>query len=74
RFKARILTADGQTRHVEVIGRVDTCEGGEASALFGVMIDRTPETLMRERLTETLEEARAADKAKTSFLANMSHE
>lgn len=74
RFKARLLAADGKTRHVEVIGQVDLDETGETEAIFGVIIDRTEETLMRDRLTETLEEARAADKAKSSFLANMSHE
>lgn len=74
RFKARLLTADGQLRHVEVRGRVDKDVQGHSSAILGVIIDRTEETLMRERLTETIEEARAADKAKSSFLANMSHE
>ena len=73
-FKARLITAEGKTRHVEVIGRVDTDYAGVTQAIFGVIIDRTDETLMRERLTETLGEARAADKAKSSFLANMSHE
>ncbi|WP_372520210.1 CHASE domain-containing protein [Alteriqipengyuania sp.] len=73
-FSARLVTADGELRHVEVRGRVDTDEGGVAASIIGVIIDRTDETIMRERLTETVEEARAADKAKSSFLANMSHE
>ncbi|WP_162814970.1 CHASE domain-containing protein [Erythrobacter aureus] len=73
-FNARLVTAGGELRHVEVRGHVDTDEGGEAASIIGVIIDRTDETIMRERLTETLEEARAADKAKSSFLANMSHE
>ncbi|MBB3033606.1 CHASE domain-containing protein [Alteriqipengyuania lutimaris] len=74
RFKARLLTTKGDLRHVEVRGRVETDEYGEPAALIGVIIDRTDETQMRERLTETIEEARAADRAKSSFLANMSHE
>ncbi|MEL7728044.1 ATP-binding protein [Citromicrobium bathyomarinum] len=74
RFRARLLSATGDLRHVEVRGRVDTDESGEATAIIGVIIDRTDETAMRERLTETIAEARAADRAKSSFLANMSHE
>ncbi|MFB0613746.1 CHASE domain-containing protein [Aurantiacibacter poecillastricola] len=74
RFKARIHTRSGELRHVEVRGNVDTDENGKAVCIFGVIIDRTDETLMRERLTATIEEARAADQAKSSFLANMSHE
>ena len=73
-FKARLLIRGGRMRHVEVRGRVDTNDEGEATNILGVIIDRTDETIMRERLTETIEEARAADKAKSSFLANMSHE
>ncbi|QSB44404.1 CHASE domain-containing protein [Tsuneonella flava] len=73
-FKARLLTTEGELRHVEVRGRIEADESGELTAVIGVIIDRTDETLMRERLTETIEEARAADKAKSSFLANMSHE
>ncbi|GGA10634.1 hypothetical protein GCM10010923_21510 [Blastomonas marina] len=73
-FEARLVTADGRTLHVEVIGRVGFDRSGNAKTVFGVMMDRTDETVMRERLTETLVEARAADKAKSSFLANMSHE
>ncbi len=73
-FKARLLEVGGGIRHVEVRGRVDTNNNGEPTAILGVIIDRTEETLMRERLTETIEEALAADKAKSSFLANMSHE
>lgn len=74
KFRARLLTADGKTRHVEIIGQVSVDNAGETEAIFGVIIDRTDETLMREQLTETLREARAADEAKSSFLANMSHE
>ena len=73
-FNARLLTADGKLRHVEVRGQVDTDEEGETSAVLGVIIDRTEETLMRQQLTQSIEEARAADRAKSSFLANMSHE
>ncbi|MAX01009.1 MAG: hypothetical protein CMN72_15510 [Sphingomonas sp.] len=73
-FRARLLTQGGVIRHVEVRGRPETDSNGMAVALIGVIIDRTEETLMRERLTETIEEARAADRAKSSFLANMSHE
>jgi len=73
-FKARIITKQGDLRHVEVRGRVEIGENGEPCAIIGVSIDRTEETQMRERLTETIEKARAADQAKSSFLANMSHE
>ncbi len=73
-LNARLLSRCGTVRHVEVRGRVNVGEKGEAAALLGVIIDRTDETIMRQRLTETIEEARAADAAKSSFLANMSHE
>ena len=74
RFKARLLSVHDAIRHVEVRGRVETGEDGLAHAIIGVIIDRTDETLMREQLTASIEEARAADSAKTNFLANMSHE
>ena len=73
-FHARLFPAKGEMRHVEVRGQVQSNEDGEAIAVFGVIIDRTEETIMREKLTHSIEEARGADKAKTSFLANMSHE
>jgi len=73
-FRAQLIGAGGEMRHVEVRGQVQKEDDGEVSAVFGVIIDRTEETLMRERLTHSIEEARSADKAKTSFLANMSHE
>jgi PAS domain S-box-containing protein len=73
-IKVRLLIENGETRHVEMRGRVETDANAEPAAILGVIIDRTEETLMRERLTETIEEARAADKAKSNFLANMSHE
>ena len=72
-FSARLI-ADGKTKHVEVRGRVDTDSSGAPETITGVIIDRTDEVRMRERLTESIEEARAADMAKSSFLANMSHE
>ena len=74
RYKARLLNEKGEIRHVEVRGQVDTDADGLATAILGVIIDRTDETIMRARLTETIEKAHAADRAKTSFLANMSHE
>ena len=72
-FTARLIT-DGKTKHVEVRGHVDTDTSGSPEAITGVIIDRTDEVGMRERLTVSIEEARAADRAKSSFLANMSHE
>ncbi|QWC57705.1 response regulator [Erythrobacter sp. 3-20A1M] len=74
RFTARLVHRDGQLRHVEVIGHVDRNEDEVATAVFGVIIDRTEDVTMREYLTQARDEARAADKAKSSFLANMSHE
>ena len=74
KFRVRLLPVGGQVRHVEVRGRVELGEDGAPSAILGVIMDRTEETLMRERLIDTIEKARAADKAKSSFLANMSHE
>lgn len=73
-FTARIITTAGALRHVQVRGRVDKDASGNPAAIIGVIIDRTEETEMREWLTQSIEEARAADQAKSSFLANMSHE
>ncbi|HEV7288853.1 CHASE domain-containing protein [Sphingomonas sp.] len=73
-LNARLITKDGKTRYVEVRGQVDVDEQGLPKAIIGVIIDRTNETIMRERLTQSIEEARAADTAKSTFLVNMSHE
>ena len=72
-FTARLIAQD-RFKHVEVRGRVDTDDVGAPRSITGVIIDRTDEMQMRKMLTKSIEEARAADEAKSSFLANMSHE
>lgn len=73
-LRARLLPLRADMRHVEVRGRVESLGGRNVPTLIGVIIDRTDETVMRAQLTKSIEDARAADEAKSNFLANMSHE
>ncbi len=73
-FRARLIQADGELRHVEANARVELDAGGRPIALFGVLRDRTEEEQMQQELREARDEARALADAKNEFLAKMSHE
>ncbi|WP_395332558.1 CHASE domain-containing protein [Novosphingobium sp. BL-8H] len=74
RFAARMHRADGALRYVEVVANVEPDDAGRPAGLFGVLADRTEESVLRNELLRTRDEARAAADAKTAFLANMSHD
>ncbi|MGB3794883.1 MAG: ATP-binding protein [Alteraurantiacibacter sp.] len=74
RVGARLIRPDGTIRHTEVVARVEFDSNGSPAAIFGIFVDRTDETLMRENLIDARNEAEASGAAKASFLAKMSHE
>lgn len=62
----------GETRWFRVLAyRADICGQGK---YIVVLSDRTKEQKMNQSLTNALELARSANKAKSNFLANMSHD
>lgn len=73
-FKARIIDANGELRHVESGACVECDAAGAPVALFGVFKDRTHEEDLQRELREASEEAHALARAKGMFLARMSHE
>lgn len=70
----RVITPDGETRHVRCQGRCEFDSSGDVTGLYGIMQDVT-EAMQHERaLMEAKEAAERAYAAKSQFLANMSHE
>jgi PAS domain S-box-containing protein len=70
----RIVRGDGHELFVESRGDPVLGDGGAALALRGVCQDLTERRLTEERLTEAVEQLRAADQMKDEFLALVSHE
>ncbi|MHA7819880.1 MAG: ATP-binding protein [Erythrobacter sp.] len=73
-FRARLLGADGVTRHVETEASTEFDETGNPVALFGVLKDRTAEERMQAELRKARDDAHALAQSKGLFLARMSHE
>ncbi len=73
-FRARIITKDGELRHVDAGATVECAADGTPTALFGVIKDRTGEESMQAELRVARDEARALALSKGQFLARMNHE
>ena len=73
-FRATIRRPDGVFRTVEVKGRPEFDDCGEAVALFGVIRDVTTETEANRCLMKARDDATAAAEAQMMLLATMSHE
>ena len=77
----RLLTKNGGYRWYRAVGKPTRRSDGSPISYVGVFIDITERKEMmqelaqqRESLSNALEEANQANKAKTAFLSNMSHE
>ncbi len=70
----RVITKDGETRHVRCQGRCEFDSEGDVVALYGIMQDVTQTMQHEQALLEAKEAAERAYAAKSQFLANMSHE
>ncbi|MBX7480940.1 PAS domain-containing protein [Qipengyuania qiaonensis] len=73
-FRARIIRANGELRHVASVGHAEKSPTGEVITVFGVFKDITETVGAEERLRQSRDEAERASQAKAHFLANMSHE
>ena len=56
-FDARIITAQGEVRHVNSRGQVETNTSGEVTALFGVFQDVTDRVNIAQQLAAAKEQA-----------------
>ncbi|MCR5741301.1 MAG: response regulator [Gammaproteobacteria bacterium] len=70
----RLLTNWGEYRWYHAAGRLRRREDGTPIEYIGIFIDITEKKERQRQLEEALEEARAANKAKSEFLSNMSHD
>ena len=70
----RIIHKNGEVRWVELRGRIQYNNSGEASKLTGLVMDITDRKRAEDQLQASKLEAERANAAKSQFLANMSHE
>jgi two-component system, sensor histidine kinase and response regulator len=70
----RILTPDGQLRHIKAAAALECNESGHPIRMIGVNWDITPLREGEIALKVAQHKAETASRAKSEFLANMSHE
>jgi len=71
----RIVRQDnGEIRHIQGIGDVETNTAGEPVRMFGVSMDVTWQRRNQQALEQARAAAERANRAKSDFLAMMSHE
>ena len=70
----RVVTGDGEIRHIAARGRAFYDDAGRPVRMTGVSMDVTVTKQAEEALNSAKETAEAANKAKDNFLAVLSHE
>lgn len=70
----RIVWPSDELRYIHVSSNVERDNAGEPSSAYGLYFDVTNHKYTEEILQQAMEEAEAANRAKSSFLAAMSHE
>ncbi len=72
-FKTRIVKEeDDKNKYLKL--EIKKCEHGASTYYAGILKDVTVEYELQQQLQEALNEAKAANRAKSSFLSQMSHE
>jgi PAS domain S-box-containing protein len=74
RVEARLLTASGGVRWVEVVRRPEHDQWGELVGTVGSFNDITERRAYERALVEAKQTAEAANEAKTRFISTVSHE
>jgi PAS domain S-box-containing protein len=70
----RILTVEGEIRHVHSKGHPTLTDTGQVKALFGTVMDITERKQLLQREQAARQEAELVNQAKDRFLAILSHE
>ncbi|MFM2129517.1 MAG: hypothetical protein RL477_1063 [Pseudomonadota bacterium] len=70
----RIVLPDGELRHVHEEAETIFDESGQPLRMDGIVQDITSRKIQEHHLRLAMQQAEAANRAKSNFLANMSHE